>query len=298
MAVDSRQYRPTLIDEHLDMQDVDNDGDLDATLCRAAATAMALDCMTDGEWTRTVKGERWGRARIKTLLKRMRAATGEPNRAGYNQSHVDDFVRGAGFPTEIIRIFNKSMPDLKKKLKEGFVVTLAGDVAGTPATSPLRKYVNPGVGHEIIITRINKDGTKAAFIDPMTRHGTRKYERWAPWSHFQGFAKRFGTSSARIAEIWKRGRLTEAKDVARNRAVVILQLQNALADLQKLWKKQQLELSDQDDTIAALRAKANELEAALDECEQLGRHDHMVIADDVRSAIVLLNQVEADLTSG
>jgi hypothetical protein len=285
MAVSERLYRPTLIDEHLDMRDVDNDGDLDATLCRAAATAMALDAMTLGEWTRTPKGERWGRARIKTLLKRMRAATEQPNRSGYNQSHVPAFVKGAGFPTDIIRIYNKPMSDIKQKLKDGFVVTLAGDVAGTPAGSPLRKYVNPGVGHEIIITRVSGDGKRAAFIDPMTRHGTSVYERWAPWPHFVGFAKRFVSNGNAIAEIWKRGRLTEAKEVARDRAVVILKVQTALADLQKLWEKQQRELISQDETIAKLTAQV----------EQLSGHEHVAALDKVRKARSLLELVEADL---
>jgi len=295
MAVDSKQYRPTLIDEHLDMRDVDGDGDLDATLCRAAATAMALDAMTDGEWTRTVKGERWGRARIKALLKRMRDATGEPTREGYNQSHVPAFVKGAGFPADTARVFNKSMPDIKTKLQEGFVVTLAGDVAGAPVGSPLRKYVNPGVGHEIIITRISKDGTKAAFIDPMTRHGTRAYERWAPWSHFQGFAKRFGTPAARIAEVWRRGSLTEAKLVARDRANVIKKLQRDLLALQALWEKQQKELVTQDVTIEKLDAQVAKLKDDIAEYEQIGSHDHAGLADQVASARTILQAVESGL---
>jgi hypothetical protein len=288
MAVSTLLYRPTLIDEHLDMRDVDKDGDLDATLCRAAATAMALDAMTNGEWTRTVKGDRWGRARIKTLLQRMRMATGEPLRSGYNQSHVDEFVRGAGFPTDIIRIYNKPMKDIKGKLKDGFTVTLAGDVRGTPVNSPLRRYVNPGVGHEIIITRVSGDGTRAAFIDPMTRHGTVNYERWAPWSHFVGFAKRFVTGGNAIAEIWKRGRLTEAKEVARDRARVIEDLQGRLLRLSKEWEKQQRELITCDETI-------QKLSGDLADCRQLSVHDHVGTADKISKARELLALAEADL---
>lgn len=294
MAVKSRLYRPTLIDEHLDMRDVDDDGDLDATLCRAAATAMALDAMTDGEWTRNTVGNRWGKARIKTLLKRMRAATGEPNRQGYNQSHVDDFVRGAGFPTDIIRIYNKPMSDIKARLKAGFTVTLAGDVKGTPAGSPLRRHVNAGVGHEIIVTRLSADGKKAWFIDPMTRYGTTPYERLAPWPHFVGFAKRFMVSGNAIAEIWERGRLTQAKEVARDRATTLLKVQRALSDLQKVWKEQQLELIEQDKHIETLRKRRDELRAALGECESRG-HDHVGAVDKLRKARELLNLVEADL---
>jgi hypothetical protein len=260
MAVSLEHYRPTLIDEHLHMLDVDGDGDKDATLCRAAATAMALDAMTLGEWTRTSKGDRWGKARIRTLLARMRNATGEPRRAGYNQSHVPDFIKGAGFPTDILRIYNKPTSDIKDKLAAGFVATVAGDVALTPAGSPLRKYVNGNVGHEIILTRMIKDRSKIAFIDPMTPHGTAKYERWAPANDVHRFMGRFRSNGNNIAEIWKRGKLTEAKEVARDRARVILEQQQSFLELKKLWERQQLELMQQDDTIAELQAKLDAAE--------------------------------------
>lgn len=205
MAVDPIRYRPMLVDEHLNMRDVDNDGDLDATLCRAAASLMALDAWTSGEITTTPVGTKWRKAKIRSALGLMRKATGEPDRHGYNQSHTADFVRAMGEPVSAFTIFNRSMTQIKAKLREGFVVTLAGDVGYAPAGSPLRRYVNPGVGHEIIITRLSKDESRAAFIDPMTPHGTAKYERWAPWSHFVGYAERFGAPAARVAEIWKRG---------------------------------------------------------------------------------------------
>ena len=273
MAVDPMKYRPILMSEWLAPKDIDDDGDLDLTLCRASATGMALGAMTLGEWTRTSKGSNWGRARIKTLLNRMRYATGEPNRPGYNQSHVPDFVRGAGFPASIIQIYNKPWPDIKESLKSGFVVTLAGDVAGTPAGSPMRRYVNPGVGHEILLTRLSNDGKQIAFIDPMTPHGTAVYERWAPTSHVNGFSSRFKSDNNVIAERWRRGKLTEAKDVARDRADLILKLQEDLAGLQRHWQRQQAELIEQDTRIDELLAQLEEyssesvadLEARVDE---------------------------------
>lgn len=205
MAIDFSTYRPTLVDEHLNMRDVDNDGDLDATLCRAAATLMAADAWTGGDLTAKPTGGRRGKAWIKATLGKMRRATGEPNRYGYNQSHTPAFLQAINIPRAAYDQVNGRMAEAKALLSKGYVITLAGDVGFTPGGSPLRKYVNPGVGHEIIITRISKDGTKAAFIDPMTRHGTAKYERWAPWSHFVAFAKRFGSQLHRVWESWKRG---------------------------------------------------------------------------------------------
>lgn len=269
MAVDYMLYRPLLVDEHLNMRDVDNDGDLDATLCRASATLMALDAWTGGGLTTKATGTKWGKAQIRNALGKMRRQTGEPDRYGYNQTHVYDFVRAMGLPSSSFTVFNQSMPEIRKKLEDGFVVTLAGDVGLTPVGSPLRRYVNP-VGHEIIVTRINKDGTKAAFIDPMTPHGTLRYERWAPWSHFADFAGRFGVPKARVAEIWKRGYGSEAEKQRRQKAgyrgdLIETERQLASAEDELASTKQALTLCQNTDP----QLRITELEGALEEIKDI-----------------------------
>lgn len=260
MAVDYDLYRPLLIDEHLNMLDIDNDGDKDATLCRAAASLMAGDAVTGGELTTTQKGGKWGRAKIRAVLGKMRQSTGAPKRPGYNQSHVAGFVKAMGLPADSYERFNKSMGEAKAKLKQGYVVTVAGDVGLTPYGSPLRRYVNPGVGHEIIITRVTKDGTKAAFIDPMTPHGTKVYERWAPWSHFVAFAKRFGAPGARIMEIWKRGKYAKASIQARQKREYRDNLTTAVIDLTESQRR----VGELEEDVALLERQLEEAQNSND----------------------------------
>jgi hypothetical protein len=198
-------------------------------------------------------------AKIKKALERMRAATGDEDRGSYNQGHMDDFLRGIKAPVEAYKPFNRTMADIKKKLPT-HVVFLAGDVRHTRKASPLRKYVNGGVGHEIILVGINKDGTQLAFIDPMTPHGTDKYKRWAPVEDFRKFGSEFREGKNYIAGTMRRGKYTAYNMLKRNRAIIILDLQEKLLALKEQWEKQQAELIVQDGKIVDLEGQIQELE--------------------------------------
>lgn len=295
MAVDTNKYRPLLFSELVAGRDIDKDGDLDFTLCRASALAMGFDAATNGEWTTNANGSKWGRGKIRNALERMRAATGDLDREGYNQSHMDDFLRGVKAPVEAYERFNKPMSAIKGALGQGYVVFLAGNVSKTPAGSTLRRYVNEWP-HEIILTRINKDGTKIAFIDPMTPHGTVRYERWAPANDVRLFGTAFSDAEDNmIAGKMRRGMYTDAKEVARDRARVIKRLQTDLLELQALWKQQQRELDDQDETIESLRTRLDTARTRIEELEQLGGHDHLGLADKVGAVRSELESIEAEL---
>lgn len=259
MVASAIDYRPLLFSERVEPNDL---GKFD--LCRAASLAMGIDAATLGEWTTNANGSKWGKAKIKRALEKMRAATGEEGRGSYNQGHMDDFLRGVNFPVEAYERFNKPMSEIKQTLKT-HVVFLAGDVRHTPAASPLRKYVNPNVGHEIILTGISNDGTKIAFIDPMTPHGTKRYQRWAPVAHFAKFGSEFKEGKDYIAGRMKRGQYTQAKVVARNRAKIVKKLQEDILSLQGLWQGQQAELAVQDQKIMDLQGEVALLENQLQE---------------------------------
>jgi hypothetical protein len=267
MAVSVMDYRPLLFSERVAGINLDDDPALEFDLCRAACLAMAFDAATLGEWSTNPNGTRWGRAKIRSALVKMRNATGEQQRGGFNQSHMDDFLRGIRAPQDVWVKFNVPMARIKEALGNGFVVLLAGDVAGTPVKSGMRKYVRPGVGHEILLTAINKDGTRIAYIDPMVPHGTAKYQRWAPAREVAGFGSRFKTGKNYIAGKVKRGKYTRAQQVARDRAAVIKDMQERLLSLAAEWEKQQAELIVSDGVIENLKHEISVLEIALAECE-------------------------------
>ena len=257
MAANAKDYRPLLFSERVEPNDV---GQFD--LCRAAALAMGFDAATMGEWTTNANGSRWGKAKIKKALERMRAATGAELRGSYNQGHMDDFLRGIRAPVEAYQQFNRPMTDIKDKL-ETHVIFLAGDVKHTRAQSPLRRYVNGNVGHEIILVDVNKDGTQIAFIDPMTPHGTAKYVRWAPVEDFRKFGSEFREGKNYIAGAMRRGQYTAKNILKRTNAKVILKLQTDLLALQKAWQEQQAELIVQDKALEDKQAEITLLETEL-----------------------------------
>ena len=193
MAVRTDSFNPLLISERLEPNDL---GQLD--LCRACSFLMVWDAATNGDATTNPNGSRWGRAQIKNTLVRMRKATGEELRGAYNTSHMDEFARGAGIPVNAWHLQLVKFSEVVQGLRDGYAYTLSGDVKGTPAGSPLRKYVNGNVGHDIALIRLSENRKQIAFIDPMTPHGTRKYVRWAPVSHFQKFANAFKDGDGRV----------------------------------------------------------------------------------------------------
>lgn len=222
MAATSQRYNPLLISERVEPNAV---GQFD--LCRAASLLMGVDAATNGEFTTYANGRKWGKAKIANALKKMRNATGVAGRGSFNQSHMDDFLTGIGFPINSYTRFNRSFKAIKETL-DTHVVFLAGDVKHTPAGSPLRKYVNPGVGHEIILVRINKARDKIAFIDPMTPHGTKRYLRWAPASHFRQFGSEFSQNGDYVAGTMRKGAFTQERKTARQLGGLNLELQRTL----------------------------------------------------------------------
>lgn len=264
--IDPLKYRPLLFSERVEPNDV---GKFD--LCLACTLLMSFDAATLGEWTKNPNGTNWGKAKIKKALERARAATGEELRGAYNQSHLDDFLRGVAVPDNIVQLYNRPMSDIKQSLKDGYTVGIAGDVKHTPANSPLRKYVNGNVGHAILLTRILKDGSKIAFIDPMTPHGTKKYERWAPANDFFKFMSEFRVGKDNVAFRLKRGKYTQAREVARDRARLITQLQERIVAIDLISKDWKRRFENKRDQVYTLQGIKTALEEQIAELEsQLG----------------------------
>jgi hypothetical protein len=255
LTVRTASYNPLLISERVEPNDV---GQLD--LCRAASFLMVWDSATNGDYTTFPNGSRWGRGKIKSTLTRMRKATGEELRGAYNTSHMDEFAKGAGIPAGAWQMQIVKFSSVVQGLKDGFAYTLSGDVARTPSKSPLRKYVNPNVGHDIALIRLSKDGKKIAFVDPMTPHGTRRYLRWAPVSDFQKFAKEFADSAGRVvAGRIKKGSYSVMSKRLRSAAALTLEAQQNSIKFQK-------QRDNVRDVRDELQADLLRLEGLLEQC--------------------------------
>lgn len=264
MSTVTEKYIPILVSERLEPNAV---GRLD--LCRAASFAMILNGSTNGEWMKNPDGTDWGPKKIAKLLEKMRAKTGEVLRGSFNTSHMDEFAEGAGFSADVwdkeIVPFSKVVEGLKTG-KWGY--QLSGDVRHTPESSPLRKHVRSGVGHDNALIKISDDLKKIGFIDPMTPHGVDNYFRWAPTSHFRKFASEFKQPNGDIiAGRVRKGVNREAAMLRRKNANLILKLQQDLDSLQKLWRGQQAELIVLDKNVADRDEQLALLEQRLAECQ-------------------------------
>ena len=288
MAVDTQTYVPLLVSEKLSPN---TEGKYD--LCRAAVLAMLVNAGTNGEWMTKPNGKRWGRKQIRQLLKNMRRATGDLSRGYYNQSHVPAFLRGAGWRSDVYEQQNVPFASIVDGLRTGkWNYELAGDVKHTALDSPLRRYVNPNVGHDIALIRLSKDEQRIGFIDPMTPPGRRAL-RWAPVNHFRQFASAFKTGSGNvIAGRVRKGSLTDANMVRKNLAMAIDNARGRVVELETTIDNKQakvIALRDDKATLVAVVEDQKKVIVLLDAelAEALAEEDQGVIdglEEDVRLA--------------
>ncbi len=225
------------------------------TLCRAVAVGVAVQLMTTGESVVAPTGRQWGRQTIKQAIERARKLTGEPNRKGYNQSHIPAFLAAFNSPCRKDYIFNKSRRRIRESLQNGYAVTLAGNVGHVKGKSKLKRDVN-NVAHEMIFWDWqggNRTGT-VSFIDGMTPQGSATYIRRVPVSQMFQFASAFGQNGVFIAERWKVGEYTAARQQEKRSARLVLSLQKRNLEF-RLYAK---ELDEENDDLVK---KYNALEA-------------------------------------
>ena len=278
MPVRTDRYNPLLISERVEPNDV---GQLD--LCRAASFLMVWDAATNGDATTYPNGKRWGKARIRNTLAKMRRATGDELRGSYNTGHMDEFAKGAGIPPNAWEPQFLPFASLVQGLQDGYAYTLSGDVRHTPPGSPLRKYVNGGVGHDTALIRISDDLEQIAFIDPMTPHGTAKYLRWAPRRDFRLFAKEFETAGSIVSGRIKKGYYSVANRRVRSTAALALDAQKnsiecrtKLAAVREVKAVLETDLAAKGEQIAVLQTQLTECQAG-DPSNKLARITAIVL---------------------
>lgn len=196
--------------------------------CRVSVTLEAADYATLGEVTTNADGSRFRTLAKARTLRRMRAATGEPDRPGFNQSHVATFVKELGLPRDVYSIFNRPWADIKNALDGHNVISIAGNNKHTPVGSTLRINVNP-VAHQILLTEISSDGKTITFSQPMDPDADYKLRR-APASEVKAFASEFRSGGRYTAEKYRIGSHTVAAIEARKAAARIARIKTDAAE--------------------------------------------------------------------
>src|SRR3990167_4076441 len=164
MSIDPARYRPPVASERL----------LPKTIhcfngCRLSAAWSGAAVATLGESTLLPNGRPKGVAARKRDLERMLKATGEPNRAGFNQGHVPAIHDALDVPTpeRWTGTFEELWAD------EDAAFSIAGnpqDIAGASTLERLAAQRGwSGADHELLL--LPKRGTRGAILDPMRPQG-------------------------------------------------------------------------------------------------------------------------------
>lgn len=129
--------------------------------CRIGTHANLMAISTCNESVTNAQGRPLGKAARKAIVKKGRAATGQPDRAGFNQGHLPEYHRAMypGLPMPTL-VETTDFPNLvahadEAHLGKGHVIAIAVDLR---AHAALRRFVS-GAGHEIgIVARKTAKG--------------------------------------------------------------------------------------------------------------------------------------------
>jgi hypothetical protein len=233
MSATPGRYSPTHVDERL-VEPVN--------ACRVVTLIHLADIASLGEAVTRPNGRRISKRGYKSLLTRMRNATGEPARPSYNQGHIDTLMQAGfkGYPRVVP--FNEPFERIRESVQDGFAISLAGQAGADPATghpgvpqgSPLAQFTR--VEHQILIVRERqRDGqTEWLIYDPMVPWNPRHRGYWAPAEHVRIFGKRFASAGGDyIAERVKIGSWTKLARFRTERDAQVASLKKRARDAER-----------------------------------------------------------------
>lgn len=268
MAVEPARYRPPFASERLLPKTIHGFNG-----CRVAATWMAVAIATLGESTLNKNGTPKGTPQKRADLTRMRAATGEPNRPGFNTSHTRFFVEALDAP--VPELFRGSFAELWADKSVAY--TIAGNPSTLKGASKLEalaaKRSWSGADHELLLTHV-RDEDDGLIFDPMVpQSGSYKGDR-IPKHEIRQFmlSDALVQGGVLLAEVYPVGGWTAA-EVARRRCARRLEAQEA--DLREVIKKlrvtiKELQENPDPDIDQLIReARLDSLNDALREIEAL-----------------------------
>jgi len=167
------------------------------TACRFSTLTTAARYHTLDEAFTTPAGKGFGKQARTAVMRRLRAYGSEHRGQsvaaadGYNREDALYAYRKM-YPTYKVYSLSPRPKEMAALLKQGFFLSVSGNVGLTPAGSILRARVNP-VPHEIGLARLNGDGTKVLVYEPMRPDKPV----WVPWSHVKAFSSAFAFGGGR-----------------------------------------------------------------------------------------------------
>lgn len=185
--------------------------------CRVTVQYRATAYATLRESLTQANGNPKGVSHYRADLLRMRKATREPDRDGFNQGHTDELASGIGALTPAF--FNRAPAAIWDALDDS-VVSVAGNPSTIPGASEMERLAAargwPRVNHQLLLEdkRI-RDGVREVLIgDPMVPQSQRGYHGdWVKWDEAVAFmrSKFLENNGNPVAERYVRGAWSAAE---------------------------------------------------------------------------------------
>ena len=259
MSVNPAKYRPLHASERL----LPKHPKHGYTGCRIAAAWMGIDVATLGESGTRPDGREKGGPAIRADLSRMWTATGDKDRDGYNQSHVDEMHEAMGVPPPVFHqgTFAALWADKKASY------SLSINPAGCPTLVKLaaqRGWTN--VNHQVLLLHADRTATHGFIDDPMRPQAGAYRGDKVPRAELEKAAKSpaLKANGKIVAERYTAGAWTTAATARQSAAAVA---------------------SSQQATIKRLRQERNRLAADLAACQAGSNPDIEVVKRDARTAM-------------
>lgn len=199
--------------------------------CRLSTmlTAARFQCL-DERFTNP-SGKPYTRNQRVNVMKELRVAASEHR--GESVATADGYSRDDAlyaynkvFPWGKAELYNPTSAQLKQALRDGYFVSLSGNVDDVPQRSTLDNAVND-VPHEIGLARLSNDGSKVLVYEPM------RTDRpiWVDWKDILKFGSEFETNGRYVCIRVKTGWSTNeaiAKRDCRNSTTITAKRYNLL----------------------------------------------------------------------
>ena len=188
MPIDPKHFKPNVTPEQW-MTPVNG--------CRLSTLLTLHRYQTLDEAFKRADGSGHGRTLRTKTMKRLRALAsdhrGESPQEALGYSWADAiYAYRAMWPAYKVHKWGLRSSDIKARLRQGYAISVSGNVGRTPAGSILRAAVNP-VPHEIGLIRLSKDENSVLVYEPMRRDKPV----WVPWSHVKAFSSAFTYDNGR-----------------------------------------------------------------------------------------------------
>jgi len=160
------------------------------TACRLSTLVTAARYQTLDEYFTNPSGKPYTKTQRTRVMRRLRALAADHR--GESVAAAKGYSRGNAlyayrklFPELRAEPFDPTGAELKQALRDGYFVSLSGNVDDVPGSSRLDDKVGD-VPHEVGLARLNGDGTQVLVYEPMSHKPF-----WVRWAHVTKFGSEF-----------------------------------------------------------------------------------------------------------